>query len=107
MGQSDNSKEELAYQQRLEMIRGLRAQVFQNIGSAVSTELLLRLAQEEASLRQTQPGKDQTVQSNTATRAPLIGNLLGAATTQLEVEIDLRMHPLPTGIYHLLNPAEE
>jgi hypothetical protein len=107
MSQSDNSKEELAYQQRLEMIRGLRAQVFQNIGSTVSTELLLRLAQEEASLRQMQPEKDQALQSSTPARAPLIGNLLGAATTQLEVEIDLRMHPLPTGIYHLLNPAEE
>jgi hypothetical protein len=39
-----------------------------------------------------------------STRRPM---LLGPATTELKVETKLHMLPLPTGIYHLLDPEKE
>jgi hypothetical protein len=35
------------------------------------------------------------------------GRLLGPETTGLRVETQLHMHPLPTGIYHLLDPSTD
>jgi hypothetical protein len=34
-----------------------------------------------------------------------LGTLLGLKTTDLEVSTALRLQPIPTGIYHMLDPA--
>jgi len=95
-----------SYEKQLGVVMGLRMHAFQNPGRVDSKELLPRLAEEEKKLRQIDPGEKGTDPARAAELAPLVGRRLGATTTQLEVEVNVCMHPLPTGIYHLLDPAK-
>ncbi|MFN7770980.1 MAG: hypothetical protein ACK5UC_27590 [Planctomycetaceae bacterium] len=40
------------------------------------------------------------------TRSP-VGERLGQSTTKIEVDVSVQLDPVPTGIYHLLDPAVE
>jgi hypothetical protein len=97
---------ETDYEQQLRIVMGLRISVFQSNDPAGNPDLSSRLAEEEKKLLAIKQALPQ--HGPDAVSGPDVqGHRLGAATTQLTAETTLCMQPLPTGIYHLLNPETE
>jgi hypothetical protein len=92
------------YQQQLRRVMGLRAFTYQNTSPERLRETLPRLTAEEQRLQDILARTPRPRVKELASPASEAGHMLGAATTQLLVDVEVRMHPLPTAIYHLLNP---
>ncbi len=88
---------------------GLRSALYNQADPSATEGLGERLAQAEADLRELEAKTRSTAPGNPAAVAPTAprGRLLGAKTTGLKVESTLNMHPLPTGVYHLLDPETD
>jgi hypothetical protein len=89
-------------------VRALQTAVYAQDDPTADADLYRQLLQEEAKLseleRRAPPPK-----TSAAEKAPGVsrGRFLGPKTTGLRVEASLRMQPLPTGVYHLLNPETD
>jgi hypothetical protein len=94
-------------QQKYRLVRGLQATVYAQVDPSADADLLQQLCQEEAKLhdleRQAEPAAAEP--EPPASRAH--GAFLGPDTTGLSVRPTLNMQPLPTGIYHLLDPETD
>ncbi len=92
-------------------VLGLRAQLYSQTDPSTGEALRQRLADEEATLRRLEDeAKDlpspPSPEGHAAASAPW-GRMLGPRTTGLRVEQTLLMKPLPTGVYHLLDPETD
>ena len=94
-------------------IQAIRAAIFSLADPSADDRLLERLAKEQEKLvaLKKQTAAETVVVAHSAPGAIaspiLLPNLLGPETTSLRVETKLRMQPLPTGIYHLLDPQSD
>jgi hypothetical protein len=88
-----------------EVVQGLRTAVFSQTDPSADDALLDRLGAEETHLRETEeelaaapepPPKEPPPEDRP--------RLLGPETTELKVETTIHLQPVPTGIYHLLDP---
>jgi hypothetical protein len=89
-------------------VRGLQEAVYSQPDPAADTTLRARLAQAEADLndlRQRTAGRAAAAEAAVEPARRL--RLLGPETTGLRVEAALRMQPLPTGFYNLLDPKAD
>jgi hypothetical protein len=103
---------EAAFREQEALVQELRAAVYSRPDPSVDDELLDRIARAQAKLQElakqlavvptTSKAKPSTPPSPTAA-----GRFLGPETTELKVETKLHMQPLPTGIYHLLDPTTD
>ncbi|MFI5457771.1 MAG: hypothetical protein ACHRXM_20200 [Isosphaerales bacterium] len=96
-------------QRQYHRVVGLRGRLYAQADPSADLPLQQQLAAEEASLDglesqvsalapPTEPGGLST---------PPRGRMLGAKTTGLRVERTVHMKPLPTGVYHLLDPETD
>ena len=99
-------------ERRRRVVSAIRQSVYTSPDPSSDETLLRRLADEEAAveglegrLREAASGAEK----GGAPRAesPTRGRFLGARTTGLRVEPTLNMQPIPTGIYHLLDPETD
>ena len=92
-------------------VLGLRSQLYSQTDPSTGEALRQRLADEEATLRRLEDeAKDFPVLPSSEGHAPASaprGRMLGPRTTGLRVEQTLHMKPLPTGVYHLLDPETD
>jgi hypothetical protein len=91
------------------LVQALRAQVYSRpdpVADARFGELVKREAELHAAERPPQPPTPPAEQA-AAPEPSARGRLLGPLTTNLRVETRLHMQPLPTGIYHLLDPVTD
>ncbi|HEX8203637.1 MAG TPA: hypothetical protein VF590_24385 [Isosphaeraceae bacterium] len=95
-------------QQQSRRVQGLRAAVYAQADPSAS-DLHQRLIEEEARLRELEQQRavQPTAWANDQTPAAPRGRFLGPKTTGLQVEPTLNMQPIPTGIYHLLDPETD
>jgi hypothetical protein len=98
-------------QHQTTLVQVLRAAIYAQSDPAADEQLFGRLVQEEAKLRQLhrQIAVDSAISRDAAVVPPTLQRprLLGPDTTELRVETKLHMQPLPTGIYHLLDPETD
>jgi hypothetical protein len=97
------------YDLRLAVTR-LRARFHETADVPALDSIAVELADREKELR-TKEEQLRTVEAQDAKRGLIVDNttdqkLLGKATTQLEVQVRLRMEYVPTGICHLFTAAE-
>jgi hypothetical protein len=88
--------------QQERQVRALRAIVFSRPDPSNNLDLLRQLAEAEQALQVARKPAPSTPVDAPST-APH-GRPLGSETTGLRVAPTVNMHPLPTGIYHLLDP---
>ena len=95
-------------QDQYRLVRGLHAIVYASADPTADAELYERVLQEEAALR------DLELQHAAGNSVPPVkppdlsgARFLGPDTTGLRVTPTLNMQPLPTGIYHLLDPKTD
>lgn len=104
------AKLKLEIQQQDNRVRGLRMAVYTQADPSADPELYRHLAQEENRLReleqQLKVAPPTAEVGQPADLAPR-GRFLGPRTTGLKVEPTLHMQPIPTGIYHLLDPETD
>jgi hypothetical protein len=108
---SDLARDSLQCQLQLQyrLVRGLQATVYAQADPLAQAELYQRMTQEEARLHDL----EQQLVASTAAHANASAGLLphsrflGADTTGLRVQPTVNMQPLPTGIYHLLDPEND
>jgi hypothetical protein len=92
--------------QQYRLVRGLQAAVYAQADPSANADLLAQLIQAESELHHleqkatTPPAADQTAWASPS-------RFLGPETTGLRVQPTLNMQPLPTGIYHLLEPKTD
>jgi hypothetical protein len=104
MSDPDNDSLSRQFQQREREVQALRAIVFSQ--ADLSNDLLSQLAEAETELRAiTRPPSGEFISSPAGGTGPSAphGRLLGPKTTGLRVTSAVKMIPLPTGIYHLLD----
>jgi hypothetical protein len=88
-------------QQRQRFVQSLRTAVYSQPDASANADLLRQLAAAEEELRRAQ--QPTPAQANAPTTVPP-GGVLGDAKSGLRVMPTIHMDPLPTGIYHLLDP---
>jgi hypothetical protein len=90
-------------------VRALQTTVYAQDDPTANRDLHRQLLQEEAKLRDLQRRLPPPPKTAAPEKAPGVsgGRFLGPKTTGLRVEARLRMQPLPTGVYHLLNPETD
>jgi hypothetical protein len=90
--------------QRREVAR-LRRRVYSRSNPAADPADLTKLANAEATLLSDEP---PPLPPDPVTKEPATyGHFLGEETTGLKVTTTVHLQPIPTGIYHLLDPAKE
>jgi hypothetical protein len=100
MSDSDIATFRRRFQQQERQVQALRASVFSLPDPSINFDRLRQLAAAEQALRSAQQPAPPAL-DGACTTAPH-GRLLGPETTGLRVAPTVNMHPLPTGIYHLL-----
>lgn len=106
------SEQDSAVRAQRSTVQALRAALFSLADPAADDRLLERLAQEQKKLAELKNhvaanvGAAKVV-AHTIVSPLLRPRLLGPETTELKVETKLHMQPLPTGIYHLLDPEKD
>jgi len=101
-------------------VRSLQMAVYAAADPAGDVDLFRQLAEEEAKLetlqREAKPSSEPPTdrarplvetKDHQASLPPSRGRLLGPNTTGLSIEPTLQMQPVPTGIYHLLDPEKD
>jgi hypothetical protein len=81
----------------------LRHAAYSQLDPAANPDLLRQLAEAEQAVR-AGPTPSPSASPAAPAQPALDGRLLGPETTGLRVTPTVNMHPLPTGIYHLLDP---
>lgn len=92
------------------LVRGLQSTLYNRPDpSEADPELQRRLAEAEATLLELRQQERGVVVMQTDVRpVPAVrGRLLSLKTTQIKVESTLHMHPIPTGVYHLLDAESD
>ena len=105
----------LAENQQIRQVNLLRSQLYSEADPTRSTETfqaleiaeqkLTRLEQARAALEEPDPKRGVLFKTSKEDGRPG-GELLGAETTGVAIEVQLRQARVPTGIVHLLNPQE-
>ena len=96
-------------QQQYRWIQSLQMAVYTQSDPATYSDLYRQLAQAESqlhALEQQAAAMPVARVEDRSTAAPR-GRFLGPKTTGLRVQPTLHMHPLPTGVYHLLDPETD
>ena len=96
---------ELVRQQR--RVRALRLAIYgRDDPSKVDPDLIRQLAEAEVHLEDLGRRLDAAATPGPGETAASVfrSERLGSATTKIQVESAVQMHPIPTGIYHLLDP---
>jgi hypothetical protein len=96
----------------LRRVRGLQRTVFSQADPAGDEGLLRQLAESESTLAELQQQRkaakaEQEKPSTRTTMSGTRGRVLGEKTTGLSVDVKLRIDPLPTGAYHLMDPETD
>ena len=113
MPASDSEKLQQQVAQQSRRVQGLQMAVFSRVDPAGNEQLLARLVEAEAELaklqRKLKAEREQHDQCEQATPsvASSRGRFLGEETTGLLVDAQVQIDPLPTGAYHLLDPATD
>lgn len=91
------------------VVQRLRALVYSRSDPAADEKLLKELAEAEKNLIELKLQMAAVPAPTQPELQPLVEvpHFLGQATTELEINTQILMEPLPTGIYHLLNPAKQ
>jgi hypothetical protein len=96
-------------QQQYRRVWGLQTAVYTQADPTANADRHKQLAREEA--RQQELEQQLTIASLAGGKEPpaavVHDRFLGPETTGLRVELTLNMQPLPTGIYHLLDPETD
>jgi hypothetical protein len=95
--------------ERIARVQSLRTAVYSQPDPSTNAELFDELVRAEQELFEVQKEETTPVPAAPETPPPPTHRprLLGPDTTALRVETKLHMQPLPTGIYHLLDPATD
>ena len=96
-------------EQQTRLVRGLMAALYARIDSDPDESLLRELAEAKQTLRELQQRRDvKRAEAEKAQAGPkrTMGVPLGPETTGLRVVTTIRLQPIPTGVYHLLDPAD-
>jgi hypothetical protein len=96
-------------QKQATRVAGLHSALYSQADPSSAADLGERLAQAEIELHRLEDAAKPTGADGPSAAAPAAarGRLLGAKTTGLKVEPTLNMQPLPTGVYHLLDPETD
>ena len=97
-------------EQQTRLVRGLMAGLYARIDSDPDESLLRELAEAKQTLRELQQRRDVTrAEAEKAQAGPkrTMGVPLGPETTGLRVVTTIRLQPIPTGVYHLLDPQTD
>lgn len=109
MEESDSLGLQRQIQRQRRRVRALQLAVYDRPDPSTEEDLLRRLAEEEVSLH----GLEQRLIARAETgpggqpAPPPHGRFLGLKTTKIKVESTLHMQPIPTGVYHLLDPETD
>ena len=96
-------------EQQTRLVRGLMASLYARIDSDPDESLLRELAEAKQTLRELQQRRDVTrAEAEKAQAEPkrTMEVPLGE-TTGLRIVTTIRLQPIPTGVYHLLNPEAD
>lgn len=94
-------------------VRGLQVAVFSQADPASNDSLLTQLAESEAQLAELQQqlktaaGEQEQEEAAKTDSGVMRGRFLGEKTTELRANVKLRIEPLPTGVYHLMDPEKD
>ncbi len=96
-------------QQQSRLVRGLQTTVYAQADPSADADLYQQMTQEEAKLHDLEQRVVATSAALVKDTAPRSSHdrFLGPNTTGLHVTTTLKMQPLPTGIYHLLDPETD
>jgi len=110
MNSEDSSDLQRAVDAQTQIVVGLRAAVFSETDPTRDERRFLELAVAEdrlAELQRQRVQADRRPETSLELASARRGALLGEETTGLRVEVRIRMDPVPTGVYHLLDPATD
>ncbi len=113
MNQLDASAITQQIEQQKQQIQGLQLAVYSRTDPSLDTELFAQLTDAEQELQQLEhalasiKAQEERELAESSTRGAARGASRGAATTGLQVDAKLRMNPLPTGAYHLMDPESD
>jgi hypothetical protein len=93
--------------EQYQLVHGLQAAVYAQADPSADADLFKQLTEAEAALHDLKQRLTATPPSGEEPPATTHNRFLGPGTTGLRVEPTLNMQPLPTGIYHLLNPETD
>src|SRR5262245_17363825 len=106
MSDPDNTSPPESILRRHRLVHSLRLAVYSRVDPSAHPRFD-ELVQAEAELHRLE--KERLAPPPAPVQEPAAltqgGRLLGVKTTNLEVETTVHMQPLPTGIYHLLDPV--
>jgi hypothetical protein len=88
-------------------IRGLILQMNQSDGGESLDALVKELAEAKRQLAEMMKSAPAAPARGEEASKKSVGVMLGPGTTQLEVVRAIKLQPVPTGIYHLLNPETD
>ncbi len=97
-------------EEQARLVRGLMAAICDLNNAAADESLPKELAAANQALRVLQRRRDaECAEAEKAQAGPRksMGALLGAETTGLRVVTTIRLQPIPTGVYHLLDPKTD
>ncbi len=97
-------------EQQTRLVRGLMAALYARMDSDPDESLLRELAEAKKTLRELQLRRDaERAEAQKAQAGPkrTMGVPLGPETTGLRVVKTIRLEPIPTGVYHLLDPKTD
>jgi hypothetical protein len=96
-------------QRQYRLVRGLQATVYAQADPSADAALYQQLTQEEARLHdlEQQFVAPSAAPAKEPADAAAHDRFLGPETTGLRVQPTVNMQPLPTGIYHLLDPETD
>ena len=111
-GGAQPSREALDHEieQQTRLVRGLMATLYALNDTEPDESLLRELAEANTTLRELQLRRDaERADAEKAQAGPkrTMGVPLGPETTGLRVVTTIRLQPIPTGVYHLLDPETD
>jgi hypothetical protein len=109
MSDLPNALPQRELQQQYRLVRSLQTAVYAQADPSADAELYQQLTQEQArlhDLEQQLVAPSAALAKEPAAEAPH-DRFLGPETTGLRVQPTVNMQPLPTGIYHLLDPETD
>ena len=97
-------------EQQTRLVRGLMAALYTRNDTDPDESLLRELTEAKQTLRELQLRRDtERAEAEKAQAGPrkTMGVPLGPETTRLRVITTIRLQPIPTGVYHLLDPQTD
>jgi hypothetical protein len=109
-GAQDNAGLDREIERRRRAVLGLRRVLYAEPDPTADAALVDRLAAEESALAELEKQRAAAAPARPAeerAESPPRGRFLGPKTSGLKVEPVLQMQPIPTGVYHLLDPKTD